>query len=326
MLHNTVMILPPVFLERLSKIYKDDASMVIDALSSTPPLVVRINTLKASKECVIHQLNLEHITYELVDWCPEVLVITNQDTKSFSSNEFVKNGSVYIQNTSSILASLILTPKPDSKVLDLAAAPGSKTSHLAAIMKNTGEIIANDVSRDRCYKLRANLERLGVENTSVVTMLGERLWEKYPEYFDYVLIDAPCSMESMIGIDTTICSNWSVKNDKNLAKKQKWLLRSAVSAAKVGAEIVYSTCTLSPEENEEVINWVLEKEKGKIEVIEVVFPSIQLMDGLVEWNGNSFSPTLSLTKRIVPSILFEGFYIAKIRKIQSTIPSYLREV
>jgi len=313
--------LPPQFIERFTKIYNQKN---LPYLSASGKQTVRINTLQTSVAHAEETLTISSIPFKRAKWDALTLIVNTSDAPRISSLDMATHGHIYIQNASSILASLILSPAKNSRVLDAAAAPGSKTSHLAAIMQNTGEIIANDISRERCYKLSANLQRLNVKNTTVITSPAERLWYKYPECFDYVLLDAPCSMESLIATDRRVAPDWSVKTIKRLAKRQKWLLRSALSCLKPGGTLVYSTCTIAPEENEGVINWLLEKEQEKIELEDIQYPHVSFMPGLIQWEQETYNKSLTKTKRVPPSEVFEAFYIAKMRKHTSTIPSHLR--
>ncbi len=281
---------------------------------------IRANTLVTATnnlEKCLHRYTIEYAKDVLL---PDTFLIKNKTSRDLTDLDEYKRGFFYIQNPASILSSLILNPRPNEIVLDMAAAPGSKTIHMAALMKNTGTIIANDISAARLLKLHANIRRYGVQNVKTVRIPGERLWQKYPEFFDRVLLDAPCSMEGLFkACDEKTFSHWSTKKVKFLAKKQRWLLRSAISALKPGGSVVYSTCTFAPEENEAVVDWVLEKEKGKIEVEKMSIESPQIMPGLTSWRKKSMHASLSLTKRIIPDEHYEGFYIAKIRKLASTV-------
>ena len=243
-------------------------------------------------------------------------------TEGITELSVYKEGKVYIQSLSSMIPALILSPTKDDVVLDMAAAPGSKTTQMAMMMNNGGQIVANDMSHERLYKLKANLAQQSVTNTTCSHSAGQSLWQRYPEYFDKVLLDAPCSMEGRFdGTDPETFDDWSTKKIKRLSKLQKWLLRSAVSATKVGGTIVYSTCTLAPEENEEVINWILEKEARTVQLEDISIEGLEMMNGLTSWQDKQFTPELTKTKRILPSNTMEGFYIAKIKKIQSNVRS-----
>jgi NOL1/NOP2/sun family putative RNA methylase len=312
------------FYERLkllvdSKTYRT----VLKTFSSTRNTSFRVNRLKSSANEIIEDLKRNSIHFEQIPWYTDAFM-TSESKEKILDLKIYKNGSIYVQSLSSMIPVLILNPQPNDKVLDIAAAPGSKTTQIASIIGNTGEIIANDNSRIRIYKLQANLLLQGVTNTNIIFGPGQILWKQYPEYFDKTLVDVPCSMEGRFNthIPSTY-AHWTLGKIKELAEKQKWLLRAAVSATKVGGTIVYSTCTLSPEENESVIDWLLKKEKGKIELdnIQNDFP---FMPPIPSWRGKPFAETISKTKRILPSSTMEGFYVAKLKKIESTIPSFLR--
>jgi NOL1/NOP2/sun family putative RNA methylase len=215
---------------------------------------------------------------------------------------------------------LILNPQKDDKILDICAAPGSKTTQIAALMGNSGVIIANDTSLIRLYKLRANLKIQGVINTQTARIPGQTIWQKYPEYFDRVLADVPCSMEGRFYTsDKKTFQDWSKAKIKKLSEIQKWILRSAVSATKPGGTIVYSTCTLAPEENEGVIDWIIKKEKGNIIIEEIDINGLTFNPPLNKWGEKIYDPQIKLTKRILPGQEMEGFFIAKIRKLSSNI-------
>ena len=159
------------------------------------------------------------------------------------------------------------------------------------------------------------------QGTYLISSRGETLWKKFPEYFDRTLVDVPCTMEGRIQCDDPkTYEDWSTKKIKQLSMLQKYLLRSAISATKPGGVIVYSTCTLEPEENEEVIDWVLKREKGAIEIEKITIPGLELKSGISAWN-KPFDPQITNTARIIPSGQMEGFFIAKIRKLTSTLPT-----
>jgi len=196
---------------------------------------------------------------------------------------------------------------------------------MAALMQNQGEIIANDTSNVRRYRLTANLSMQGVTIAQVTSMDARSLWQRYPEQFDRVLADVPCSMEGRFDdTDPKSYQDWSMKKVQDLSHLQRWMLRSAISAAKPGGIIVYSTCTLSPEENEEVIDWILAKEKGNIILDEIVLPALKLDPAVLHWGGRHYDQSIGKTARIHPTPLMEGFFIAKFRKVKSSVPSRIR--
>jgi 16S rRNA (cytosine1407-C5)-methyltransferase len=208
-----------------------------------------------------------------------------------------------------------MDPKPNQLICDLTAAPGSKTTQLAALMENTGTIVANDISRTRIYKLLANLASAGVTNTQTLTFPGQALWKKYPNFFDSVLVDAPCTMEGRFSTkDPQSFADWKPKKVKLLSKLQKYLLWSAFSATKPGGTIIYSTCTLEPEENEVVVDWLLQKEKGHVTIEPIDLEIEDTQAGLTTWKKKTFASEMTETLRILPSQSMEGFYIAQLRK------------
>lgn len=319
--------LPEKFIERLKKIFSaEEFEQVLNSLSTKPIPSFRANTLKTTAGKLEKQLQIQGFIIEKVSWYKDAFILKNKSVRELTETEEYKQGQIYIQNLSSMIPAIVLNPKPNETILDICAAPGSKTTQIAALMKNEGKIVANDLSRPRLYKLHANLKIHGITNTIVANLPGQTLWKKYPEYFDKTLVDVPCSMEGRIRLDDPdTYKDWSMRKIKELEMKQKYLLRSAISATKTGGIIVYSTCTLAPEENEGVIDWILKKVPlGGIEIEEIKIPSLTLQQGLKRWNKEFKGEVGS---RIYPTKSMEGFFIAKIRKLKSTIPpleNYLR--
>lgn len=315
--------LPPLFLERLKDITQETQRSyddLLNALCASRRISIRVNTLLSTKELICQELERLRIKSVTVPWYQNAFILENTSVAGVTELEIYKEGKIYIQSLSSMIPALILAPKLEETVLDVAAAPGSKTSQIAALMENKGEIIANDISQNRIYKLISILKTSGVENVKITNMPGELIWKKYPEYFDKVLVDVPCSMEGRFSCDDDATyEDWSTGKIKKLAKIQKWILRSAVSAAKPGGTIVYSTCTLAPEENEEIIDWLLEKEKGKVVTKDVVIQGFTFDQSLSSWKNTGFSSQVAKTKRIFPQKNMEGFYIAKLKKVSSTL-------
>lgn len=320
-MNNARKMLPEAFVQRLEKIVPaEEFDYVLNSFEKTRPTTFRANTLKISSEDLKKQLDNLDIIYKTVNWYKDAFILVSPSKKEFMETDLYKNGMVYVQSLSSMIPPLILDPKQHEKVCDLTAAPGSKTTQIAMMMKNTGEIVANDKSRVRLYKLIANLKMQGVANAKVTSLPGQILWRNYPEYFDKTLVDVPCSMEGRFcTLDEKSYRDWSLKKVKELASMQRFLLRAGVSATKVGGLIVYSTCTLAPEENEGVVNWILEKEKGAVEVETVSISLPNTQSGIVEWNGKAFDPSLTNTLRVLPSKTMEGFFVALLRKTKPTV-------
>ncbi len=279
----------------------------------------RINTIRTTSEIIERELTKQGFEFEKVSWYKDAYIMKNKSIRDLTDTETYKNGFIYIQNLSSMIPALVLDPKDDEKVLDIAAAPGSKATQIAALMHNTGELTANDISFKRLFKLKENLKQMGVTNAKVLNLAGESFWKKLPEYFDKTLVDVPCSMEGRIKCDDPkTYKDWSTKKIKQLSQMQKYLLRSAVSATKVGGTIVYSTCTMAPEENEEVIEWVVQKSPSALVVEKIEIANLQMQKGLTSWKNKHYKYT-SNCQRIIPSQTMEGFFITKLHKTASTL-------
>ena len=317
---NTCMQLPSTLLDRWKELYSDnDFEKLLLTLSKSSFPSFRTNTLKTTTEIIKKELIQKGFIIEKVPWYADAFLLKNKSVRELTETDIYKNGYIYIQNLSSMIPALVLDPMPEEKVLDIAAAPGSKTTQIAALMQNTGELTANDASFKRLFKLKENLSQMGITNTKVLNLRGESFWEKLPEYFDKALVDVPCSMEGRIRCDDPkTYKDWSTKKIKQLAKLQRYLLRSAVSATKVGGSIVYSTCTLAPEENEAVIEWVMEKSPNALSIEKISIPDLSLLEGISLWKNKKFKNAKN-TARVFPSETMEGFFIAKIRKIRSTL-------
>lgn len=314
--------LPKAFFKRLQALLpkQDVYQAVFQALQTGTPTSLRTNTLKTTAAQLQQDLQQAGFELEPVSWYTDAFILRNRTIRDLTEHPSYEAGHFYIQNLSSMIPPLVLDPQPEQSVLDITAAPGSKTTQMAAMMNNTGLILANDISTVRSYKLKANLEKQGVTNTKTWKMPGQKLWQQFPEQFDATLADVPCSMEGRIRFDRPKTYNhWSVKTILQLGKRQRSLLRSAVSATRVEGTIVYSTCTLAPEENEAVVDWILKKFPGIVMVEPISVPGLPTKPGITEWQGTSFHSGLAQTARVFPQKELEGFYIAKLKKISTSL-------
>jgi 16S rRNA (cytosine1407-C5)-methyltransferase len=210
----------------------------------------------------------------------------------------------------------VLDPKPGERVLDLCAAPGSKTTQMAAAMNNQGVIVANDVSVQRLRSLVFNLRRMGVKNTAVCKGFGEQYGNLYFESFDRVLVDPPCSALGTLHKSPEVLSWWSPGRSEKLAGIQFRLVSSALKALRPGGVLTYSTCTITPTENEQIIDKVLGEFPVELEQIQL--PGIVSRPALNRYRGRQYRAELSKAVRLYPwDNQSEGFFVARLRKTGS---------
>ncbi|WP_308533308.1 16S rRNA (cytosine(967)-C(5))-methyltransferase RsmB [uncultured Peptoniphilus sp.] len=257
---------PKFYTEHLYKNYGEGfTKKLLKANNEIPDFVIRANTLKISREELLNILSNEGFSGKK-GLFKESLVIENP-REIFNSRAF-KAGYFYAQDLSSIRVSQLLNPKKNSKILDLCASPGGKTTHLSALMENTGEILACDVNKFKIKTIRENAERLGSKNIKTMVNDASIFKENFKDYFDYVLVDAPCSAIGLYRRKPDIKWNKSLEDIKTLAGVQKKILNNAGSYVKKGGAIIYSTCSLSFEENEEVVKEFLKTKDFEIDKIE----------------------------------------------------------
>lgn len=289
---------------------------VIHTFSIRRKTTIRANTLKISGAQLRRQLLDQGIKADTVFWNKEAFIIGNKGLKELRSLKYYEDGYFYVQSLSSMIPPLVLDLKPCEKVLDIAAAPGSKTTQMSALMENRGEIVANEPNSVRMQKLQANLGIQSVTNVKLISQDGANIYKTYPDYFDKVLVDAPCSGEGRICVYyPDSYKYWSQKFVNNFASLQKRLLISALLSVKPGGVVVYSTCTLSLEENEEVVNFILEKSQGLVKTEPISIHSLKFAPPFMNFGDKKFHKEVGNCARIYPSNLMEGFFIAKLRKV-----------
>ncbi len=236
------------------------------------------------------------------------------DDDSLTHHPATEDGAIYPMNPSSALPVAALAAQPGQEVLDLAAAPGGKTLLIAGCMENQGRIAAVEAVKGRFHRLRANLDRCGVQIAQCYLDDGRRTGRKTGERFDAVLLDAPCSSEARIRLDVpSSFEHWSTRKIKETSRKQRGLIRSAYAALKPGGTLVYSTCSFAVEENELVVAYLL-KHEPQAEVLALAPPPQEHMPGLTEWRDKTLPNQLALSMRVLPDDLWDGFFYAKILK------------
>lgn len=232
------------------------------------------------------------------------------DTAHPGKHPWHEAGLYYIQEPSAMSAAALLAPEPGDRVLDLCAAPGGKSTQLAAYLNQTGLLVANEIHPARCKILSQNMERLGISNAIVTNEDSFALAARFPEYFDKIMVDAPCSGEGMFRKNPEAASEWSLANVKNCAARQSEILDNAAEMLVPGGKIVYSTCTFSPEENEQVIASFLEQHP-EFELIQKDVPEFD--HGRPDWANHM--PQLAFTFRLWPHHLHgEGHFAAILQK------------
>lgn len=310
--------LPELFLERLRRIVpfqKWDA--VANTFTEAKPVTFRVNTLKIVPSVVEEKLEHEGFKLVRVPWYPEAFILQAGRLRELQQTDFYKKGEIYVQGLSSMVPALVLDPQPGETVLDLTAAPGSKTTQIACLMKKEGQIVANDNHRVRFFKLKANIKLQGATGVELKMLPGEIFGRKYPAHFDRILLDAPCSAEGRFNIhEPASYKYWKIAKIKEMARKQKNLLISALRALRPGGILVYSTCTFAPEENESVLNWAFGKFKDGIRIERIKLPLTNQMPGLIHWEKEEFHPSLREAVRILPTSEMEGFFMARLWKIK----------
>jgi tRNA (cytosine49-C5)-methyltransferase len=307
------------FIKRMQELLGEKEAKEFFEISYTKaPTSIRCNTLKITPSELKKRFDSYNwTTTQPFKEFPEIFIIKNTKPGEIGNSKEHLLGYFYVQEISSMLPILILRPKPDDILLDLCASPGSKTTQAAASMENTGTIIANEVSLGRIGILNSNLERCGITNTIVTrkegTALCNALLKKTQLKFDKILVDAPCSGEGTLRKSPKTFEMWNPNMIKKIAKTQKKLASSALQLLKTGGIMIYSTCTLSPEEDEMIINFLLKNFDIEIEPIKL---PLKFRCGVCTWEGENFSPELKKCLRLYPQDNdTDGFFVTKIKKL-----------
>ncbi len=270
---------------------------------------LRVNTLKADERILVKRLNAKKVKLEKVPWLAHGYWY--EAAFSLGATPEYLQGFYYLQGAASQVVAEALDPQPGETVLDMAAAPGSKATHAAMLMKDKGVLVCLDTNTQRLAALRNNCERLMVKNAILLKKDG-RFTKDLGMTFDRILLDAPCS--------GNFCSEegWFLKRTlpdiKQNGRVQKELLRAAYAALKPGGVLVYSTCSLEPEEDEVVINWFVEK-YADMELVDLKLDAGVGDPGITAWEGERLNLAVARTRRFWPhKTSTEGFFIAKLRK------------
>lgn len=312
--------LPTEFVERIKQIFpQEDLAQRIATFRQAKPVSLRVNTLKTNESTLLAALESLKLTPTKVNTLPHAFLLPAEQKSRLTQSELHTQGLCYIQNLSSMLPVFILDPQSEEKILDLAAAPGSKTTQLAAAIQNQGWISAVEINKGRFFKLKQNLAQQGVTNVHTYLKDGSTVWKQCPEMFDKVLLDAPCSSESRFSTnEPETYAFWSERKIREMQKKQKRLIFSAFLSLKPGGALLYSTCSFAPEENEQVIQYLVKKFGAKLEIENIQLSLTNLQQGLSEWQGKQYDEAIQRAVRILPTDTMDGFFLCKIRKTAST--------
>jgi len=274
---------------------------------------VRVNTLKISVKELKERLENQNFKLKQIPWCKQGFWVLDGPRTDLGNLKEHSLGYIYVQEAASMIPPIVLNPDENDLVLDMAAAPGSKTTQMASLMNNDGLIIANDYKYDRIKALGINLQRCGVLNTVITLMEGKRFSNAMIK-FDKILLDAPCSGTGAIRKSLKTLKMWNPNMFKKLAGIQKQLITVAFETLKENGILVYSTCSIAPEENEAVIDFLLTRNKNaRLESINL---DIKRSDSITEYNKDIYSQEIKKCLRIWPQDNnTEGFFIAKIKKV-----------
>ena len=295
----------PLFLiEKLNKQYGEEiTNKILNGYSQNRVVSLRVNTIKATSQEICNELLRNNIEFEKVSFCDEVLVIKNINEEKIKELDIYKNGSIYLQSLSSMLPPISLKPKENEDILDMTAAPGGKTTQIAALTNNKAHITACEMNNIRIEKLKYNVQKQGATNVSILKEDSRRLNDYFA--FDKILLDAPCSGSGTIELENEKTYNgFTEKLLEKTTQSQLTLLKKALKILKPGHEMVYSTCSILQEENEDIISKAIKGAKVEVVPIEI--------QGDIPKLPCKIEGALC----VAPTKYYEGFFVVKLKKIK----------
>ena len=291
--------IPQFLVDKLLNEYgKELTNKILDGYSKKRPTTFRVNTIKSSNEKVKYELKMRNIEYEESNVIDNAFIL--KDIKIDELNIY-KSGEIYVQSLSSMLPPIVLDPKEGNDILDMAAAPGGKTTQIAALTNNKANITACELNNIRAERLKYNIEKQGATSVYIMKTDSRKINDFFS--FDKVLLDAPCSGSGTLNIND-VNLNFTEALIKKSIKSQKALLDKALKILKLNHEMVYSTCSILKEENEEVVLEMLKKHNA--EIVPIKLKDVKKLPLL--------PTTIKGTICLYPNELYEGFFIAKIIK------------
>jgi NOL1/NOP2/sun family putative RNA methylase len=298
--------LPDFLIEMLKNQYEESiVNKIIEGYKAERKVTLRVNRVKSSSEKVKEELEKKYIKFTEVPWSKDALIIENVRENVIQDLSIYENGEIYLQSLSSMLPPIILDPKEGEDILDMTAAPGGKTTQMASISNNKAHITACEMNNVRIEKLKYNIEKQGASCVYIMQKDSRKIDDFFS--FDKILLDAPCSGSGTLNVnDKNIEKYFTPKLIEKSVASQVTLLKKAIRILKQGNCMVYSTCSILDKENEEVLKKVLAETKTEIVPI--------------EFEGKENVPCLPVkidgTMCVCPTENFEGFFVAKIRKIK----------
>lgn len=306
--------IPNFLIKMLSEQYeKTDLTRIINGYNVNRKVSLRANSLKTNIEKLRNELEKNNIDYKEVNWYKDGLIIENAKEEDIQKLSIYKNGEIYLQSLSSMLPPIVLEPMEKEDILDMAAAPGGKTTQIAAISKNKANITAVEINKIRIEKLKYNIEKQGAK--VFIMAKDSRQIDNFFK-FDKILLDSPCSGSGTISIYDKNLNKYFTENliEKSV-KTQEILLKKAIQILKPGGKIVYSTCSILKQENEDILEKVLKNPDISIEPIKInskigINPiEIAKIDEIPQ-----LPTTIPGTLCVCPTELYEGFFVAKLVK------------
>lgn len=276
---------------------------IIEGYLAKRKTTLRINTIKSNIEEIKQKLDAKKIEYEEVKWSKEAIIIKNEDEKAIQEMDIYTNGEIYMQSLSSMLPPIILEPKEGTDILDMAAAPGGKTTQIAALTNNKAHITACEKNKIREERLKYNIDKQGASCVFIMQKDARFIDDFFS--FDQILLDAPCSGSGTLDFnDNNIEKYFSKQLIDRSSSVQKTLLSKAIKLLKPGHEMVYSTCSILSCENEDIVAHSIKNEN--VEIVPIHFEGMEELPLL--------QTKIHGTLCVCPTDLYEGFFVAKIRK------------